>query len=130
MCIYIEICTVQGNIELNSIFSFLVGIQPFKVNGTWMTSFLINSIMMLISCFGLINYLTMEFQSYLRGTACERIWKVILSNTKYIKHIYRYKVHSYFFVIFFILVTLFLLALPSKKSKITKLMRDKKRERM
>ncbi len=118
MSLYIQICIVEGNIELNALFSSLIGIQPFKVNGTWMSSFIINCMVMLISSYGMLAYLSKEFQSYLRGTACETLFGSIISNAKYIKYLYYYKVHSYAFVVFFLLVTGFLLSRASKKSKV------------
>lgn len=95
-----------------------------------MTSFLVNSILMLVTSLGLISFLTLEFESYLRFTACERIFKHLLTNAAGIKMIYQYDASEFGLVIVFVLVTGYLLSVPSKKSQIAKIMQAKKRERM
>lgn len=130
MCFYLLICVIMGNIDISGFFTSFIGVQQFKVNGTWMTSFLVNCMMMLVSSFGMLSYITLEFETFLRGSAVEKLWRVVLINVRGIKYIYLYKINSYFFVFWFFLVTAYLLTLSSKKSKITKLMREKKSQRM
>lgn len=95
-----------------------------------MSSFIINCILMLTSSFGMISYFANNFESWLRETACERMFKVMIGNTKYIKYLYQLNVFSYSLVVFFFFVTGYLLTQPSKKSKIAAIMRKKKSERM
>ena len=95
-----------------------------------MSSFLVNSFMMLLTCLGLISFLTLEFETFLRFTVCERIYKHLLTNAAIIKYIYKYDLTEFGLISVFFIVTVYLLSIPSKKSEINKLMQEKKKERM
>jgi hypothetical protein len=86
--------------------------------------------MMLITCLGLISFLTLEFESYLRYTVCERIFKHMLTNAALVKYIYMYDLTEFGLIGVFCIVTVYLLSVPSKKSMIAKIMQKKKKERM
>lgn len=95
-----------------------------------MSSFLVNSFMMLLTSLGLCSYLSQEFETFLRFTACQRIYKYMLSNARLIKYVYQFSLIEFSFIIFFLLVTGYLLSIPSRKSKIAKLMQEKKKQRL
>lgn len=95
-----------------------------------MSSFLVNCFLMLIASLGLISFLCLEFETFLRFTVCERIYKHMLTNAAFVKYIYAYDLTELGLVVVFLLVTGYLLSVPSKKSKIAKIMQQKKRERM
>jgi LMBR1 domain-containing protein 1 len=95
-----------------------------------MSSFLVNCFLMLITSLGLLSFLCNSFESFLRYTACERIYKHLLSNAALIKNIYKYDLIEFGMVGVFLFVTGYLLSVPSKKSKIAKIMNQKKKERM
>jgi hypothetical protein len=95
-----------------------------------MSSFLVNSFMMLLTSLGLITFLCREFESFLRYTACERIFKHLITNARFIKIIYQLKIVELGIVGVFLVVTVYLLTVVSKKSKIAKIMKNKKKERM
>lgn len=130
MSFYMLICIVKGNMMFGSLLSRFFGVHPFKVNGTWMSSFLVNCFLMLITSLGMISFLTLEFETFLRFTACERIFKHLLTNAAIIKYMYAYDLTELGMVAVFFGVTGYLLTVPSKKSKIAKIMMQKKRERM
>ena len=83
-----------------------------------MSSFLINCMMMLITTFGLLSFLTINFESFLRDTACERLFKLLIKNSKLIKWLYYYKIFCWGTVIAFFLILGYLLTVPSKKSHV------------
>lgn len=85
---------------------------------------------MLLTCLGLLSFLTLEFESFLRYTACERIYKYILANARGVKLLYKYNLNEYALVGMFVIVTAYLLSVPSRKSMIAKVLQTKKRERM
>lgn len=95
-----------------------------------MSSFLVNCFLMLLTSLGLISFLTLEFETFLRFTVCERIYKHLLTNAAFIKYIYQYDLTELGMVVVFVCVTTYLLSVPSKKSKIAKIMQQKKKERM
>lgn len=95
-----------------------------------MSSFLVNSFTMLLTSFGLINFLVLEFETFLRFTACERIFKHLFTNAAYIKYVYDYNITEYGLVAIFVIFTGYLLMIPSQKSRVAKLMNQKKKERM
>jgi LMBR1 domain-containing protein 1 len=130
MSLYMLICIIKGNMIFGSLLSRFFGVHAFKPNGTWMSSFLVNSFMMLITSLGLISFLTLEFESFLRYTVCERIFKHVLTNAAIIKYIYKYDLTEFGLVAVFLVVTVYLLSIPSKKSMIAKIMQKKKKERM
>lgn len=127
---YMLLCIIKGNMMFSALLSRFVGVHPFKVNGTWMSSFLVNSFMMLLTSLGLITFLCREFESFLRFTTCERIFKHLITNARFINIIYRLKVVELGVVGVFLVVTAYLLTVTSKKSKIAKIMKMKKKERM
>lgn len=95
-----------------------------------MSSFLVNSFTMLLTCLGLISFLTLEFETYLRFTVVERIYKHLLTNAAVVKYVYSYDVTEFGLVIVFLFITVYLLSVPSQKSKIAKIMQQKKKDRM
>jgi hypothetical protein len=102
----------------------------YRRNGTWMSSFLVNSFTMLLTSLGLISFLTLEFETYLRFTVVERIYRHLLTNAAIVKYVYYYDLTEFGLVIVFLLFTGYLLSIPSQKSRINKLMQQKKKERM
>lgn len=130
MSFYMLVCIIKGNMMLGSLLSRFFGVHPFKANGTWMSSFLVNCFLMLIASLGLISFLCLEFETFLRFTVCERIYKHLLSNAALVKYVYQYDLTELGLVVVFVVVTGYLLSVPSKKSKIAKIMQQKKRERM
>jgi hypothetical protein len=130
MSFYMLVCIIKGNMMFGKLLSQFFGVHPFKANGTWMSSFLVNSFLMLIASLGLISFLTLEFESFLRFTACEVIFKHLLTNAATIKYMYAYDLTELGMVVVFVCVTCYLLSIPSKKSKIAKIMQQKKKERM
>lgn len=86
--------------------------------------------MMLLTSLGLISFLTLEFESFLRFTVCERLFKHLLTNAALIKYIYKYDLTEFGLITVFFVVTVYLLSIPSKKSMIAKIMQKKKKERM
>jgi LMBR1 domain-containing protein 1 len=129
MSFYLLICVIKGNLMLNSTISSAIGIHPFKVNGTWISSFLVNSFFLLSAGFGMLFFLCSNFESFLRSTACDRVIKNIIMNSRYIKYLFIYNVFNYAIVAIFLVILVYLLWIPSKKSHINKLMREKKIER-
>ena len=95
-----------------------------------MSSFLVNSVTMLLTSLGLISFLTLEFETYLRFTVVERIYRHLLTNAAIVKYVYYYDLTEFGLVIVFLLFTGYLLSIPSQKSRINKLMQQKKKERM
>jgi len=85
---------------------------------------------MLTASFGMISYFTNNFESWLRETACERMFKVMIANARFVKYFWRFKIFSFGTVFFFFGITIYLLSKPSKKSKIAAIMRKKKKERL
>lgn len=85
---------------------------------------------MLLTSLGLISFLVLEFESFLRFTACERIFKHLFTNAAFIKYIYYYDLTEYGLIVVFLVITCYLLMIPSQKSRIAKLMTQKKKERM
>lgn len=130
MSFYMLICIIKGNMMFGKLLSRFFGVHPFKANGTWMSSFLVNCFLMLITSLGLVSFLALEFESFLRFTACEVIYKHLLTNPATIKYLYQYDVTELGMVGVFFAVTCYLLSVPSKKSKIAKIMQQKKKERL
>jgi hypothetical protein len=95
-----------------------------------MSSFLVNSFTMLLTSLGLISFLTLEFETYLRFTIVERIYRHLLTNAAIVKYVYYYDLTEFGLVIMFLFITGYLLTVPSQKSKIAKLMQQKKKDRM
>ena len=83
-----------------------------------MSTFLVNCVFLLMASMGMISYLSQNYSSWLRNTAMERLFTVLISHARYLKVLYHYKVFSYGVVFFFFASTGFLLTRPSKKSKV------------
>ena len=86
--------------------------------------------LMLTSSMGMLAYLVTTYESWLRNTAAERMFKLLISNAKFVRFLYKFKIFSFGTVIMFFVSLSYLLSQPSKKSKINKIMKEKKRERM
>ena len=89
-----------------------------------------NCFLMLIASLGLISFLCLQFETFLRFTVCERIYKHLLTNAAFVKYVYQYDLTELGLVAVFVGVTCYLLSVSSKKSKIAKIMQQKKKERM
>jgi hypothetical protein len=95
-----------------------------------MSSFLVNCFTMLLTSLGLISFLTLEFETYLRFTVVERVFKHMLTNAAIVKYVYYYDLTEFGLIGMFLIITVYLLSIPSQKSRIAKLMQQKKKERM
>jgi hypothetical protein len=58
------------------------------------------------------------------------MFKHLYTNAAFIKYVYYYDITEYGLVVVFLIITCYLLSVPSQKSRIAKLMNQKKRERM
>jgi len=85
---------------------------------------------MLTSSMGMLAYLVTTYESWLRNTAAERMFRLLISNARFVRYFYKYKIFSFGTVIVFFGALCYLLSQPSKKSKINKIMKEKKTERM
>lgn len=71
---YLLVAVVKGNVKFGQQFPFFFTIHPMKVNETMMNSFVFNVALVMISSFGIVQFLTMAFQEYTRLTAVQLIF--------------------------------------------------------
>jgi hypothetical protein len=95
-----------------------------------MSAFLVNCMLMLLSSMGMLAYLAANFESWMRNTAAERMFKLLIANARWVRYFYKFKIFSFGTILIFLGSVCYLLSQPSKKSKINQIMKQKKKERM
>jgi hypothetical protein len=78
----------------------------------------------------MICYMCNIFPQYLRFTTCHLLYSDLLKGLPYIGWFYYWKVCDYMICVVFGLSSVYLLLTPSEKSRMKKLMEEKKHERM
>lgn len=86
--------------------------------------------LMLLSSMGMLAYLAANFESWMRNTAAERMFKLLIANARWVRYFYKFKIFSFGIIVIFLISVGYLLCQPSKKSKINQIMKQKKKERM
>lgn len=86
--------------------------------------------LMLTSSMGMLAYLVTTYESWLRNTAAERMFRLLISNARFVRYFYKFKIFSFGTCLVFFGALAYLLSQPSKKSKINQIMKEKKKERM
>lgn len=95
-----------------------------------MSAFLINCMLMLLSSMGMLAYLASNFESWMRNTAAERMFKLLIANARWVRYFYKFKIFSFGIILVFFGSVGYLLSDPSKKSRINQIMKQKKKERI
>lgn len=112
---YLLWAVMKGNFKFGLQIPFIFQIHPMRVNGTMMSSFLFNVLLLLITSFAVLQFCTMAFSLYARFTAINTIFNVGVLNLQGIKYFYRY---YYWALLGLALLSLvFLLVFPRRKRK-------------
>ena len=131
LSVYIQSAILKGNYVVNTFFSSMFfGVQPFTINGTWMSSFLTNCLFLQTCSMGMLTWLCNYFPNYLRLTEGVQIFKYYMGGLPVIRYLFN-SVHFVFVGTFvmFIISCIYLLTVPSQKARVTKIMQEKKSER-
>jgi hypothetical protein len=76
---YFLLCVMHGQFTFGMRF-FLFPLHPMKVHKTYMNSFLFNCQLLLMSAMAVVQFATLMFQEYARGSGAEEIFAIGVSN--------------------------------------------------
>ena len=127
---YLQITVVKGTLVINEFFArFLPGVLPFKNNGTWMISFLVNGLFLQLCTFGLIIYMTQNLPQYTRFTQAQVMFDHMFKGVPFVGLVWNQRCVEFGQAILFILSCIYLLMQPSQKARVQRIMQLKKKER-
>jgi LMBR1 domain-containing protein 1 len=84
---YFLLCVMHGQFTFGMRF-FLFPLHPMKVHKTYMNSFLFNCQLLLMSAMAVVQFATLMFQEYARGSGAEEIFAIGVSNLYGLKYVY------------------------------------------
>ncbi|KAG0579185.1 hypothetical protein M758_4G080600 [Ceratodon purpureus] len=113
-CCYLLLAVISGEMQLGLNF-MLITIHPMKLNGTLMSSFLVNVGLILVCSISVIQFCSKAFALYAQATAVQEIFGPTLESLRGIKYLFKYNVFQYAFLVCAGLATVYYLAFGWRK---------------
>uniref|UniRef100_A0A6A7G5U2 LMBR1-like conserved region-containing protein n=1 Tax=Hirondellea gigas TaxID=1518452 RepID=A0A6A7G5U2_9CRUS len=115
---YLLWCCIAGNFKLGLRIPFIMKIYPMELGNTMMNAFLVNTWIILVCSFPCVQFCTIAFPIYSRGTSITVIFGNQVKNLQFFKYFFKDNV----FVIAMLILSMITLAclclLPKDKSEI------------
>lgn len=123
--IYLGIAINKAAVKLSGMLGALLDTGPFKLNGTWTDTFLLNNNILLFSFIGMIVYFMMNCPTYFRFLAAQLIFGRIITKISFVNGIYRFQITDYLFIGFFIIGIILCLFSKSGKAILDEKVKEK-----
>ena len=86
--IYLEICLLEGIMNIGLKLCTFVNIHPIRLDGTWMNSFLVNLQLAMISSLALLNFIVRYQPKFTNGTTASFYFNYQMNNTNGLEWFY------------------------------------------
>ena len=117
--LYLLACNVSGNFKIGLKF-MIMDIHPMRVGGTYMSSFLVNVLLLLLQTPALINFLAQSFSNTIVLTDIDLIMNYMVRYTIFFVYFFENNVFIFLLLAFTILSLCLLYALPDDNKKAAK----------
>lgn len=115
--LYLFMCNVNGNFKIGLRF-LIVEVHPMKVGATYMSSFLVNVVLLLLQTPALIYFLAGSFSNTLVLTDIDTQMNNMIRFTTFFEWFFSFNIFLYLLLFFFILAGCLQYALPNNSDKI------------
>lgn len=109
---YLVFCIMKGNVKFGFRFLFLIKIHPMKLGRTYMNSFLFNAALVMCAVVACAHFMTMIFSNYMRLTSGYTIYGVLLTNLRFLRYFWAYKIFLYAILVMVVVTFLYMLIKP------------------
>ena len=123
--VYLGIAINKAAVKLSGMLGALLDTGPFKLNGTWTDTFLLNNNILLFSFVGMIVYFMMNCPTYFRFLAAQLIFGRIITKIGFVNGIYRFQITDYLFIGFFLIGIVLCLFSKSGKAILDEKVKEK-----
>jgi LMBR1 domain-containing protein 1 len=110
---YLFACNVNGNFKIGLRF-LIMEIHPMKVGGTYMSSFLVNMILLLLQTPALINFIALAFSNSFVLTDIDTIMNSMVRYTTFFVYFFENNVFVWLLMAFTVLAACLVWALPDQ----------------
>jgi len=83
-------CVIKGNFKFGLRIPFFFTIHPMKIGETLMNSFLVNTLLLLLSSITVTQFCSICFSLYNRYTGIDTLFNVGVRNLRYIKYVWNF----------------------------------------
>ena len=100
LCIYLIICILSSQYKISLMFSSFIVHHPFKINNTWVDTFLVNNNIIILS---LVGFICLIYRScpVFNYTNTMFFFRDVMINLRLIRMFYRSKIPQFIFLLFF-----------------------------
>jgi len=125
---YLMLCAVKGCFKFGLRFLFFT-LHPMKVNGTYMSSFLFNTGLVLLCALPIVQFCVTSFDTYARYSTVNQIFGVQVQYLQFFRYFWVNNVFVYILLSFSVLTALYLGCKPRDTSADSIELRDRLKSR-
>jgi LMBR1 domain-containing protein 1 len=92
LVLYLLWCLQKGNFKVGLQIPFLVRLHPMKENETWMNSFLVNIILLLLGSVAVTQFSAQCFQNYARLTEIYSMFGLQINYMRFYTYLYQHRI--------------------------------------
>lgn len=117
--LYLFACNVNGNFKIGLKF-LIMDIHPMKVGATYMSSFLVNVLLLLLQTPALINFIALSFSNSFVLTDIDTIMNNMVRYTTFFVYFFDNNVFIFLLLAFVVLASCLMYAIPDEGKKAAK----------
>mmetsp|Transcript_46851 Transcript_46851/g.86960 ORF Transcript_46851/g.86960 Transcript_46851/m.86960 type:complete len:470 (-) Transcript_46851:438-1847(-) len=125
---YLMLCAVKGNFKFGLRFLFFT-IHPMKVNGTYMSSFLFNTGLVLLCALPIVQFCVTAFDTYARNATVNQTFGTQIQYLRFFRYFWVNNVFVYILLAFSVLTAIYLGCKPRDTSSDSLELRDRLKSR-
>jgi len=122
--LYLLACNVHGNFKIGLRF-LIIEIHPMKVGATYMSSFLVNVMLLLLQSPALINFIAQSFSNTIVLTDADLIMNYMVRYTTFFVYFFENNVFIFLLLAFVVLAMCLTYALPDDQKRAAKRLKRK-----
>jgi len=112
---WLLMCVIKGNFRVGLRIPLLMRIYPMEHGNTLMNSFLVNTWLICVCSFTVVQFCAMAFPLYCSNTTVSLIWGVQIKYLQFFRYFFKNNVFLWILVIFTALSMLYLICNPTDK---------------
>lgn len=112
---WLLLCVIKGNFRIGLRIPFMMRIYPMENGNTLMNAFLVNTWLICVCSFTVVQFCAMAFPLYCSNTTVSLIWGVQIKYLQFFKYFFKNNVFLWILVIFTALSMLYLTCYPKDK---------------
>ena len=107
-CFYVQAALLAGCSKIGLSFLTMIPVAQIRLHATWISSFLINLFLVLVSNHALIHFCAVNLPRFTEGTRARFLFKTMISSTPAFKWAFQYKIFEILILVLGVLSWVFL----------------------